>query len=187
MNYIKAVLDFWLEDIGPNGWYVSSDEVDDAIRSQFGDLTQQAIEGGLSEWTSTPNGTLALLILLDQFPRNLHRGKADAFAGDARARDVARSAIANNVDLETDEPGRQFFYLPLEHSESLADQDWSVVLFRARMTTLTEDSLWHIDQHREMIQRFGRFPFRNRALGRASTAEEEAFLAQGGYTPGAKA
>lgn len=186
MSDIEAVTDFWLNDVGSSGWYVASDEVDETIRSRFGALVERAKQGELDAWRETAGGTLALLILLDQFSRNLFRGKAEAFAADAQAREIARVAISKNHDLEIAEPGRQFFYLPLEHSESLADQDWSVALFTTRMSSLPEQSMWHVEQHREIIRRFGRFPFRNEALGRASTADEAAFLSEGGYMPGQK-
>ena len=186
MSQIQKVLECWLNDVGPSGWYVSAEDVDNHIRVEFSTAVDQALEGALDDWCATPDGTLALLILLDQFPRNLHRGKAAAFAGDEQARNIARVAVCKNLDLEIAEPGRQFFYLPFEHSESLADQDWSVTLFKTRMTTIPDESMWHIEQHREMIRRFGRFPFRNEALDRTSTVEESAFLAEGGYRPGLK-
>ncbi len=186
MRDSQAVLDFWLDDVGPQGWYVADDAVDFAIRDRFSALVGRALAGDLDNWTVSPNGTLALLILLDQFPRNLFRGDAKAFAGDPKARDIARLAVCRNTDLETAEPGRQFFYLPFEHSESLADQDWSVALFKTRMTTLTDETMWHIEQHRALIRRFSRFPFRNAALGRSPTPEEVAFLEEGGYIPGSK-
>lgn len=182
----RAVLEFWLDEIGPAGWYVTSEDIDRQIRERFGDLTKQAVSGALDAWAETAEGTLALLVLLDQFSRNLNRGSADAFAGDVKARDVARTAIGRNEDLSLPEPGRQFFYLPFEHSESLADQDWSVALFQTRMSSLSDETMWHVEQHREMIRRFGRFPFRNAALGREPTPEEIAFMDAGGYTPGLK-
>lgn len=187
MSDVQSVNHFWLEEVGKDGWYVASDEVDDAIRTRFGALVERAKKGELGDWQETAEGTLALLVLLDQFSRNLHRGKAEAFSADAQARDIARNAIAKNQDLEIPEPGRQFFYLPLEHSESLADQDWSLALFRARMPSMPDDVMYHVEQHREIIRRFGRFPFRNEALDRISTAEEMTFLADGGYTPGKNA
>lgn len=186
MSDIQNVLDFWLEEVGPDGWYVASDEVDERIRDRFGALVERAKRGELDEWRETADGSLAILILLDQFSRNLHRGKAEAFAADAQARDIARTAIAQNQDMEIAQPGRQFFYLPFEHSENLADQDWSIALFTARMDTMSETMMWHVEQHRETIRRFGRFPFRNEALGRTSTEEEAAFLSEGSYAPGTK-
>ena len=187
MSDVKSVNEFWLHEVGRQGWYVASDAVDGAIRERFEPLVEQAKKGELDDWCETPEGTLAILILLDQFSRNLHRGKAEAFAADAQAREIARTAIAKNQDLEIPEPGRQFFYLPLEHSEVLADQDWSLALFRARMPSMPDDVMYHVEQHREIIRRFGRFPFRNEALGRTSTDEETAFLEEGGYTPGKNA
>ena len=126
------------------------------------------------------------MILLDQFTRNLNRGSAAAFAGDDKARALARQTIAANLDLEIDEPARQFFYVPFEHSEDMGDQNWSLALFKTRMTSLTDETMWHIEQHRETIRRFGRFPYRNDALGRKSTADERAYLEEGGYAPGKK-
>jgi len=186
MSDIQTVLDFWLKEVGPEGWFDASDEVDTKIRDRFSATVDRALSGDLDDWTETPDGTLALVILLDQFTRNLHRGSADAFAGDAKALDIARVAVCRNDDLETEEPGRRFFYLPFEHSEDLADQEWSVGLFRTRLTSLTDVTMWHIEKHREVIMQFGRFPFRNAALGRTPTPEETAFLDAGGYTPASK-
>ena len=187
MSDVREVIDFWLQEIGPTGWYVASFGVDEHIRERFGALVDRAKAGELDEWSETPDGALALLILLDQFSRNLHRGKPEAFEADPKARDIARAAIAKNHDLEIAEPGRQFFYLPFEHSEDLADQDLSVQLFTDRMENLSETLMHHVRQHRELIKRFGRFPFRNEALGRLSTEEEITFLAEGGYAPGKNA
>ncbi len=187
MSDAHEVIDFWLQEIGPTGWYVTSFGVDEHIRERFGAMVEKAKGGEFDDWCETADGTLALLILLDQFSRNLHRGKAEAFAADPKAREIARAAIAKKQDLEIAEPGRQFFYLPFEHSEDLADQDLSVELFTDRMKGMSETMMYHVNQHREIIKRFGRFPFRNEALGRESTAEEAAFLAEGGYTPGKNA
>ncbi len=184
MSDADTVLAFWLDEIGPSGWYVASDDVDAAIRTRFGALVEAALAGGLEDWRGDARGTLALLILLDQFTRNLYRGDGRSFAGDARARGIARDAVASNIDLEIDEPGRQFFYLPFEHSEELADQDWCVALFGARMTDPEGQLMHHAEQHRALIERFGRFPYRNEMLGRVSTAEEQAYLADDGYRPG---
>lgn len=179
------VCDFWLNEIGPKGWYVQKDEIDDAVRTRFSSLVDRALAGELDNWAGTANGCLALLILLDQFPRNLHRGSAKAFAGDAKARAVARRAVAENKDLDIPEPGRQFFYLPFEHAEDRAEQDWCIALFKARMN-LSDEMMMHVEKHREIIYRFGRFPYRNEALGREPTPEETAYLEEGGYTPGKK-
>jgi uncharacterized protein (DUF924 family) len=126
-----------------------------------------------------PKGALGLIILTDQFPRNMFRDSPRAFASDARALRIAALAINHAWDLRVAEPMRQFFYLPFMHSEMLTDQDRSVRLFKARMAT--GDNLLHARAHREVIRRYGRFPYRNAALGRISTPQEDVFLASGGY------
>lgn len=174
------VLDFWLGEIGPDGWYKGGDEIDDAVAVRFGDLWQALLGGGLEHWIDGTVGALAYLIVADQFPRNIHRGKSDAFATDAQARAAARSAIDAGWDMGAPEPERQFFYMPFEHSEDLADQDLCVRLMRERLPN-SPDNVLHALAHREIIARFGRFPFRNAALGRESTLAETEFLADGGY------
>jgi uncharacterized protein (DUF924 family) len=174
------VLEFWLTTVGPKGWYLADDQVDAEIRRRFLPLWEEARDGGLTDWWATPPGTLAFLIVTDQFARNLFRGDGRAFATDAAARAAARRAIALGQDLKVKEPERVFFYMPFEHSEAVADQDWSVELTAARIDPGT-DYLLHARAHREIIHRFGRFPFRNAALGRVSTPGEEAFLKGGGY------
>jgi len=182
----ESVIDFWLNEVGKEGWYIADDAVDAAIRERFGEAVSQALDGKLDDWAETPKGCLALMILLDQFTRNLNRGSAEAFAGDDKACSLARQAIAANLDLEIEQPARQFFYVPFEHSEDMGDQNWSLALFKGRMKGLTEETMWHIEQHRETIRRFGRFPYRNEALGRESTPGERAYLEEGGYAPGKK-
>lgn len=174
------VLDFWLGDIGPEGWYAGGDEIDSLIRDQFGDLWRALHDGGLEHWVDGTVGTLAYLIVADQFPRNIHRGTALAFATDTKARAAARRAIEQGWDLGAPEPERQFFYMPFEHSELLADQDFCVQTMQERLPTMAETQL-HARAHREIIARFGRFPFRNEALGRETTPDEQVFLANGGY------
>jgi uncharacterized protein (DUF924 family) len=177
----ERVLGFWLDEIGPKGWYAVADEVDRRCAEEFGDLMGEALAGRLSDWQGAPRGTLALLILLDQFPRNVHRGTAAAHAADGRARAVAAKAIALGQDLRVPEPERQFFYLPLMHSESLADQERSVRLCLTRLTETGAENLKHAVMHREVIRRFGRFPSRNRALGRPDTDAERVYREAGGY------
>jgi uncharacterized protein (DUF924 family) len=174
------VLDFWLGEIGPVGWYSGTPEVDDACAVRFGAVVDAAREGGLEHWIDGPGPTLAYLILTDQFPRNVHRGTVLAFASDARALAAARVALAEGWDMAAPEPERQFFYMPFEHSEDMADQDLAVRLMEERLAS-DPDMALHARAHREMIRRFGRFPARNTALGRESTAQEAAFLAEGGY------
>jgi uncharacterized protein (DUF924 family) len=175
-----TVLDFWLDEIGPEGWYAGTEEIDDACAAGFGDLVTAAREGNLEHWIDGPAGTLAYLILTDQFPRNIHRNTPLAFASDIRARAAARRALDEGWDLKVPEPERQFFYMPLEHSEDIADQDLAVRMMEERMSSAPDMAL-HARAHREMISRYGRFPGRNAALGRVSNPEEAAFLAAGGY------
>lgn len=174
------VLDFWLDEIGPDGWYAGGEEIDDTIAVRFGDLWQALHDGGLEHWVDGPVGTLAYLIVADQFSRNIHRGRAVAFATDDRARAAARRAVEEGWDLEAPEPDRQFFYLPFEHSEDMADQDLCVQLMEERLTS-EPGNILHAHAHRQVIRDFGRFPFRNEALGREATAAEVAFLKEGGY------
>ena len=174
----KELLDFWL-GIGPEGWYRVDPAVDDAIRERWGGLWEEARAGRLGEWATSPEGCLALLILLDQLPRNMFRGDARAFATDGRAVAVAKAAIQRGRDARVPLPERQFFYLPLMHSEVQANQDRSVRLFLVGVGR--GEGLRHARAHREIIRRFGRFPYRNAALGRESTPEEVAFLEEGGY------
>lgn len=184
----KDVLSFWLDEVGPKGWFVADQAVDETCRERFGDLVELALAGGLEEWERRPETAMALLILLDQFPRNLFREQARAFAGDPRALEVAKRSVEAGFDLATPLPGRCFFYMPFEHSEDLADQDRSVALFRERATGDARYETWveHVEKHRDLIRRFGRFPHRNAALGRENTPEEIEHLQSGGYAPGAR-
>jgi uncharacterized protein (DUF924 family) len=174
------VLEFWLHEIGPKGWYAGGEEIDTLCRERFEELWQAAHDGGLEHWVDGTVGTLAYLILTDQIPRNIHRGTALAFATDARARAAARKAHDAGWDMAAPEPERQFFYLPFEHSEDPQDQDRSVQLLSERIPS-DPDMALHARAHREVIARFGRFPTRNAALGRASSTEEQAYLDEGGY------
>jgi len=166
------VLEFWLNEVGPRGWYVADPAVDDEIRSRFLTLWQEAEAGDHGHWTSGPRGALAYLILTDQFPRNMFRDEARAFAD---------AAIAAGHDTAIAEPERQFFYLPFMHSEDIADQDRCIALIAAGLPASGAGNRRHAEAHREVIARFGRFPYRNAALGRATTAAEAGFLAAGGY------
>jgi uncharacterized protein (DUF924 family) len=174
------VLDFWLGEIGPEGWYAGGAEIDAACTERFSDLWQAAHDGGLEHWAEGAVGTLAYLIVTDQFARNIHRGSALSFATDGRALAAARKAVAHGWDLAAPEPERQFFYMPFEHSEDPADQVRAVQLLTERLSS-DPDMALHARAHQEMIRRFGRFPARNAALQRDSTPEEAAFLESGGY------
>ncbi len=182
MQYPIDVLDFWLKEVGPGRWYNAGPALDDEIRNRFEDTWTAARNGEFTtEWTMRPEGTLAFLILMDQFPRNMFRGSDKAFETDARARSVAKKVIEQRWDLRIPEPERQFFYLPLMHSECLCDQERCVRLMLTRMPESGGLNLLHAKAHREVIRRFGRFPYRNEALDRSFTAPETAFLEEGGY------
>ncbi|WP_136645469.1 DUF924 family protein [Tabrizicola sp. YIM 78059] len=173
------VLEFWLHEIGPEGWYSGGEDIDLAC-TRFAGLWQAARDGGLEHWAEGTVGTLAYLILTDQIPRNIHRGTALAFATDPQARAAARKALEAGWDMNAPEPERQFFYMPFEHSEDPADQELAVKYLTERVASDPEMAL-HARAHQEVIARFGRFPTRNEALGRTSTPEEQAHLDQGGY------
>ncbi len=181
MSEPEAIVEFWLHEVGQSGWYAVDPDLDEEIRTRFGAEWRAAREGGRDFWCNGPRGTLAFLILTDQFPRNMFRGSAEAFATDPLALSAARVGIARDFDLGIAEPERVFFYMPFEHSEDPEDQEVSVRIVTERMPKTGADYLLHARAHREVIRRFGRFPFRNAALGRASTDEETDFLATGGY------
>ena len=168
---------FWIDEVGPKGWYEQNDLLDQTIRDRFMDAYYDAARL-TAEWASTAPGALAGLILTDQFPRNMFRNDPRAFDTDALAQDLADDAISVGHDLATPEPQRQFFYLPFEHAEDLMLQDRAVALFTERMPG---ENLRHAQLHRDTIARFGRFPWRNAALGRTNTAEEQDLLDAGGY------
>ncbi|MBL4629600.1 MAG: DUF924 domain-containing protein [Roseicyclus sp.] len=178
MTDAGAVLAFW-DAAGPAKWYSQDDEFDQAIRDQFGATWQAADDGTLEDWAVDARGALGLVILLDQFPRNMFRDDPRAFATDARGLEVSRKMLANGWDLEIPVPARQFAYLPFMHSEAMADQDLCCDLMDTRMESGTNDL--HAHTHREIIARFGRFPYRNGPLEREMTAEEQAFIDEGGY------
>jgi len=178
------VVEFWA-GAGPEAWYDSNAEFDAEIRARFLETwekvsTVDCESPAYEPWVATAETCLGLVILLDQFPRNMFRDQARAFASDKRARAVAKRAIEKGWDQRIGGPLQQFFYMPLVHSECLADQDHAVRLFKSRMSDATGNML-HARAHREIIRRFGRFPFRNAALSRATTGAEAAFLSEGGY------
>jgi len=172
------VLTFW-RDAGPERWYEKDAAFDADMERQFLATWELASKGELSTWEDTDEGTLALLIVLDQFSRNLFRGDVRAFQNDPMAREIANRAIARGVDQRIDAALREFIYMPFEHSEDLTDQKRSVALFRA---TENGDNLKWAILHLEIIEKFGRFPHRNKVLGRVSLPEEEAYLADGGFS-----
>ena len=168
---------FWIDETGPAGWFAGGEALDRAIRDRFMAAWERA--GDLSAaWKSTPEGMMAALILTDQFPRNMFREDPRAFATDPLARALADEGIAQGFDLLFPNPQRNFFYLPFEHSEDMADQDRAIALMEARSTP---EHLHHARLHRDAIRTFGRFPWRNAALNRDPSPEEAALMAAGGY------
>ena len=180
MTTPEEVLQFWLDEVGPEGWYQPPAGLDDTIRDRYGAAWQAASEGAYGLWLTHPSGALAYIILMDQFPRNMFRGSGEAFASDRVALAAAKVAVERKWDLKIDPPARQFFYLPMMHSECLSDQERCVRLMKERMHE-AGDNLLHAKAHREVIRRFGRFPYRNDALSRSTTAPEAAFVDEGGY------
>ena len=189
MSDPQAILDFWFEgdrdSFRLGRWFKPDPAFDAEIRARFAGALCPATAGALDGWAAAPAGALALCLLLDQFPRNLHRGTPEAFAADAKAREIARAAVLRDRhDLALTPTERVFLYLPFEHSEAMADQDLSVALFEGLRDELvhrasggTIDYAW---RHWRVIRRFGRFPHRNAVLGRASSPAELAYLAEPG-------
>lgn len=172
----QDVIAFW-RDAGPQQWFNKDDAFDARFKARFLEAHEAAARGELDGWGDSWEGSLALLILLDQFPRNAFRGSARMFATDEKARAITDRAIAAGHDQVCDAALRAFFYLPLEHSESLADQERGVAL---SLPLDAETHRWAVI-HRDIIARFGRFPHRNPLLGRSTTAEEQRFLDEGGF------
>jgi uncharacterized protein (DUF924 family) len=190
-----TVLDFWFGDLTDGfsdaahraRWYAFDDAFDRLIRDQFAAALQTARAGELSGWQNTAPGRLAFILLTDQFCRQIHRGTAQAFAGDELALSAAREGVERGIDRGLDLNQRAFFYMPFEHSEALIDQHTAVGLFTqlrdetpAPYRHHTGTGLRHAQQHRDIIQRFGRFPHRNALLDRVSTPEELDFLGASG-------
>ncbi len=170
------ILAFWRE-AGPEKWFAKNDGFDAEIARRFGSTHRAAHEGRLDGWADTPEGALALIITLDQFPRNMFRGEARAFASDPKALGLARRAVESGADARMPADLKSFAYLPFEHSEDLVDQDRSVALY----APIGGETARYAEIHRDIIVRFGRFPHRNAILGRATTPEEQAFLDEGGF------
>lgn len=177
----EEVLSYWVDDVGPKGWYGGGEELDADVRRRFSAIWQEAREGACGLWLTSPVGTLGYIILTDQLPRNMFRGTGKAFDTDRNARAATKVAMDRGWDTRIAEPVRQFFYLPLVHSENLIDQDRGVRLMASRLTETGADNLRHAKAHREVIRKFGRFPYRNTALARATTQAETAFLEAGAY------
>jgi uncharacterized protein (DUF924 family) len=171
------VLAFW-RAAGPAKWFAKDAAFDAEIRARFLGLHEAAAARLLGSWEATPEGACALVIVLDQFARNMFRDSARAFAADPIAREVTQRALARGFDMQVPQGERPFFYLPLMHAENLADQERSVALYRALGAA---ENTKYAEIHRDIIRRFGRFPHRSAALGRTTTPEEQAFLDGGGF------
>lgn len=190
----EAVLEFWFGQLDPEGradalhrqrWWASDPSFDEQIRSRFAALHEELMRGGRRDWRHGDRGLLASIVVLDQFSRNMFRGTGRAFASDALALEVARAAVAADVDHRAAYDERGFVYMPFVHAENRATQDEAVALFEAWAAELSPahadgalTQLRYAVIHRDIVARFGRFPHRNRALGRESTPEEQAFLAE---------
>lgn len=181
------VLDFWFDHAVETLWFERNDALDAQIRERFGETLAAATRGERDDWTATPEGWLALLIVLDQFSRNIYRNDARAWQADAKAQAIALAGIARGDDQRLSPLQRLFAYMPLEHAEHLALQQHCVHLFERLVASLPhaerppfEDFLGYARRHHDVIQRFGRFPHRNAVLGRENTAAEQAYLASPG-------
>ena len=196
MTSYQDLLDFWFADLATPAkamklWFTADPELDATLQTRFGGLLAEAEAGGLRDWETNPDGLLALVVLLDQFSRNCHRGSGKAFANDERARILAQRARAAGWDQAMLPLERLFLYLPFEHSEDLADQELSVSLFAElqKVAPPEQNAIFagiydYALRHRDVIARFGRFPHRNERLGRTSTPVELSFLAEPGSSFG---
>ncbi len=173
-----GIITFWME-AGPEKWFKKDAAFDQTIAARFGSTVDQALAGGLNDWSETPSGLLALVLVLDQFPRNIWREDARAFSCDEKALEVAERAVGNGQDMLVPPDQRQWVYMPYMHSESLAVQEQGLVYFKGRLDDARTYEFAVL--HRDIIERFGRFPHRNILLGRDSTPEEMAYLDEGGF------
>ncbi|MDI1490422.1 MAG: hypothetical protein OHK93_001625 [Ramalina farinacea] len=182
---IDKLLTFWFDGPGNERWFGQNDELDDQIRTEFGNHVARARTLELDHWTEDPRGSLALIILLDQFSRNIYRGTPDSFNADPKALDMTTKAVAKGFDKQVPLVQQMFFYLPFMHHEGLLGQIAGLALYEGFVTRCDVDprareaavrAVAFAKQHLDVILRFGRFPARNKAIGRASTPEEEAFL-----------
>jgi uncharacterized protein (DUF924 family) len=172
-NWVETILSFWFGELTEEDWFTRSDATDQAIKACFEPLYREIRSNVPAAAFEDPRAALAAIIALDQFPRNMFRGKSEAFATDDLAADIARQALAKKLDERLEEGEKQFLYMPFMHSEILADQERSVALFRAQDAGKNEK---FAVEHRDIVAKFGRFPHRNKSLGRESTPAERIFL-----------
>ena len=185
MKSAHDILTFWFETAGPEKWYQKSDDFDALVRFEY-EETAMVLASDISrksshKWEESIDDHLALIISLDQFPRNMFRGTKAAFAWDVFALASAKRLVAKNHDLKIPQDRRAFVYMPYMHSEEMIDQDRCVALVDQRLES--QNTLHHAKEHRKVIARFGRFPHRNKIIERASTKEEITYLNNGGYAP----
>lgn len=182
------ICQFWFVECTPKQHFVSTPAFDAQVRRRFAKAIEteaRRVKAGDHPWLETAEGGLALILLFDQFTRNVWRGSGKAFAFDEAARQIAKAMIDRSLDRELPPKKRSFVYMPFMHSEALTDQDFSIKLFGSRLPE-ENNNLSHAVKHRDVIKQFGRFPYRNDALGRKSTSDERAYLSGGGYAPGSK-
>ena len=177
----EFILNFWLDEVGPNSWYSSDDSLDGLIERKFKETLQYILSGGHSLWLTYPSGALAYIIVLDQFSRNIFRGSKSSFTADRAALAASKQSIKYEFDLKIDEPARQFFYMPLMHSENLYDQEKCIRQILQKLPSSGHGLLKHARAHRELIRSYGRFPGRNSQLGRSTTLSEQEYFDHGGY------
>ncbi len=177
----EFILNFWLDEVGPNCWYSSDDSLDGLIEQKFKETLQYILSGGHSLWLTYPSGALAYIIVLDQFSRNIFRGSKSSVAADRAAVAASKQSIKYEFDLKIDEPARQFFYMPLMHSENLYDQEKCIRQILQKLPLSGHNLLKHARAHRELIRSYGRFPGRNSQLGRTNTSFEQLYFDHGGY------
>ena len=181
MRTSDEILEYWIEEVGPKGWYRSDPDIDQEIRDRFMETWEAAASGSLCEWTTAPNSALAFIILTDQFSRNMFRTDGRAFSTDRLALATAKKMIDRDWDLRIPEPQRQFVFMPLMHSECLSDQERCVRLLCSRMPETGSINMLHAKAHRDVIREFGRFPYRNEALARSMRSVEQEYIENGGY------
>jgi len=181
MRTSEEILEYWIDEVGPEGWYKSDPELDQDIRDRFMETWEVAASGSLCEWTTAPSTALAFIILTDQFPRNMFRSDGRAFSTDRLALATAKKMIDREWDWRVPEPQRQFVYMPLMHSECLSDQERCVRLMCSHMPETGNTNLLHAKAHRDVIREFGRFPYRNEALERSMRSVEQEYIENGGY------
>ncbi len=176
-DLIEEIIEFWFEEIDSSKWFLQDDTFDQELEQRFGESLIRAKRGEMDAWAGTARGCLALIVLLDQFSRNIHRDRAEAFAADEKARGLALTGIRQSLDLELSLEQRSFFYLPLRHAEDLETQRLGLRKTR-ELNAAGYGSDKYALSHLAVVERFGRFPHRNAALGRTNTPDEDAFLAE---------